>query len=51
MRFALIGGVLRYLLRFYAIFRRFHANFRLSPLVDANFSEAKSALVLNIHAT
>ena len=51
MRFTLIGGVLRYLLRFYAIFRRFHANFRLSPLVGANFSEAKISLVLNIYAT
>ena len=45
------GGALRYLFRFYAIFRRFHANFGLSPLVGANFSEAKISLVLNIYAT
>ena len=51
MHFTLIGGVLRYLLRFYAIFRRFHANFRLSPVLGANFSEAKISLVLNIHAS
>ena len=46
MRFTLIGGVLRYLLCFYAIFKHFHANFRLSSVLGANFSEAKSALVL-----
>ena len=57
MRFALLGGVLHYLLRFFAKFRRFHAdfrpfhaNFRLSLVLGANFFEAKISLVLNIHA-
>ena len=58
MCFALLGGVLRYMLHFYAKFRcfhadfrPFHANFRLSPVLGANFSEAKISLVLNIHAS
>ena len=51
MRFALLGGVLHYLLRFFAKFRRCHADFMLPPVLGANFSEAKISLVLNIHAS
>ena len=46
-----------YLEAFYAIFCvfaicwRFHGNFKPSPVFSADFSEAKSALVLNIYAT